>query len=79
MHLEELADNAGPVGDDDLVLDPPEQEPSGSMQVDMRDFDWRADTPPPKHDKSPSPTRQDPEDYWGSQHTPDPDSSEEDG
>jgi hypothetical protein len=76
-HEDEPADDTGPVGDDDLVLYLPEPEPSGSTQVDMENFDWRANTPPPEPNNSPSPARQDSEDERGSQHTHDPESGED--
>jgi hypothetical protein len=78
-HKDEPADDTGPAGDNDLVLYPPKQEPSSSMQVDMENFDWRADTPPPEPNNSPSPAQQDSEDKWGSQHTHDPESGKDNG
>ena len=42
-HEDELDDEPDPAGDDDRVLDPPEQEPPVSLQMEMLGQDERAD------------------------------------
>lgn len=82
LHDSKPIDGTGPVEDSGLVLDPPELEPPVSPQDAMPDFEWRANTPPLKHDNSPSPSSwQDPQakDSQGSQHTPNPDNVSKSG